>query len=181
MWARRVLRLPSGACPESRARQEALQSFAQEQRKPNRPGVGKGGGHSGFPGLASVSLPQPREMGPDVEAQKPPGSREPGVPSRPMGVKAGRKGSRNRHGRGRGRQECLCWEKVGSKHLEGPPGQRQTLRSLLLPHSPAPAPLPPAIRALGPSRPSRLRRHHGQVTPAAVAAAAAHPLWPRCR
>lgn len=82
---------------------------------------------------------------------------------------------------GRGRQECLFWEKVGSKHLEGPPGQRQTLRSLLLLHSSAPAPLPPAIRALAPSRPSRLQRHHGQVTPAAVAAAAAHPLWPRCR
>lgn len=139
---------PSGACPGSSARQEALKSIAQEQRKPKRSGVAMGG-----VALAALAWPQFLSRSSKRWAQmwrlKSPlvgGSQE----SRLMGVRAGGKGSRNRQlvgGGGEerregGKQEGHCWEKVGSKHLKGSPGQRQTLRSPL-PHTAlAPHPRP---------------------------------------
>lgn len=107
--------------------------------------------------------------------------------SRPMGVRAGGKGSRSRlqegrqgagRGGGGGQAGVSLLGKGQSKHLKGSPGQRQTL-SHQCSHNLAPTSLPAAIRALTSSRVSRLWKCHGQVTPAAVAAAAAHALWPR--
>lgn len=68
----------SRACPGSRARQEALERIAQEWRRPEGLG-GNGRGRT----LAALVLPlfpplAQRDV-PDVDTQKPPACRDPGV------------------------------------------------------------------------------------------------------
>ena len=101
-------------------------------------------------------------MGVDVKDQEPPGWRE----SRPLRGRMcvwgweGSKGSREGHWAGYGRvgvargagRSVTAGKRWGSKHLEGSLGQRQTLRSLLLPQSPAPTTPAPSYKGPRPKQ-----------------------------
>ena len=120
---------PPGLAPGQEPGRKLLRVIAQEQRRPERPRVGKGGESPWLP-WSCLSFPSITQgMGLDVKDQEPPGWRE----SRPLrgrmcvlgvGGQQWEQGSSlgriwqggGDHG---GRQECHCWEEVGIKACEG--------------------------------------------------------------
>lgn len=179
---------PPGLAPGQEPGRKLFRVIAQEQRSPERPRVEKGGDSPLllWSCLSSPSVTQGDGIG--CEGSRAPrleGVQGPERKNVCLGVgrrqrEQGRSSGRIWQGGGGqgGRQGCHCSEEVGIKASGGLSRAKANMSSSLLPQSPAPTPQPPAIRAPAPSRVSRLWRCHGQVTPAAVAAAAAaHALW----
>lgn len=155
-----VLGLLLQCLPRVKSQAGSPSELAQEWRRLEGRGKKWEGAHSGCPGPASVSSIAQRDgtrCG-HSEAASSPGPWDSGQEDR-------RAGTGHQAGVGSGEtvagRSVTAQKRQGSKHLEGSPGQRQTLRSLLLPQSPAPTPLPhhPPLPAYykGP-RPSRVSR-----------------------